>query len=51
MTSEWSSERVQGIKLSEIREVFSKVEAAKKQGITVTSFAIGRPDFDTPEHI
>ena len=51
MTNRWSAERVQGIKPSEIREVFAKVEAAKKKGISVSNFAIGRPDFDTPAHI
>ena len=45
------SERVQGIRLSAIREVLSKVEAAKQKGIAVTNFSIGRPDFDTPDHI
>ena len=47
----WLSERIQGIKLSPIREVMSKVEAAKQKGIAVTNFSIGRPDFDTPDHI
>ena len=51
MSNQRSSERVQGIKLSEIRAVFSKVEEAKKKGIDVTNFSIGRPDFDTPGHI
>ncbi len=51
MSSKWSSKRAQGIKFSEIREVFAKVEAAKKEGISITNFSIGRPDFDTPEHI
>ncbi len=51
MSNQWSSERIQGIKLSEIRAVFSKVEEAKKKGIDVTNFSIGRPDFDTPGHI
>ena len=50
-SSTWSSRRAQGIKLSEIREVFAKVEAAKRKGISVTNFSIGRPDFDTPDHI
>ncbi len=48
---EWLSDRIQGIKLSAIREVLSKIEAARQRGITVTNFSIGRPDFDTPEHI
>ena len=51
MPNQWSAERVKGIKPSEIREVFAKVEAAQKKGIHISSFAIGRPDFDTPVHI
>jgi aminotransferase len=51
MSDNWSSKRVQSLKFSEIREVVTKVEAAKKQGISITNFSIGRPDFDTPDHI
>ena len=51
MSNKWSSARVKGIKLSEIREVLTKVEAARRQGIEITNFSIGRPDFDTPDHI
>lgn len=51
MSNKWSSTRVKGIRFSEIREVFSKVESARKQGISITNFSIGRPDFDTPDHI
>ena len=51
MSNKWSSARVQGIKFSAIREVLIKIEAAKKQGMSITNFSIGRPDFDTPEHI
>jgi len=47
----WLSERIQGIKLSAIREVMAKVEAAKQKGISVVNFSVGRPDFDTPDHI
>ena len=47
----WLSERIQGIRLSPIREVMAKVEAAKQKGVSVTSFSVGRPDFDTPDHI
>jgi aminotransferase len=46
-----TSERTKGIYPSKIREVLSKVDELKKQGIHVTDFSIGRPDFDTPEHI
>ena len=45
------AERTNGIHPSKIREVLAKVEELKKQGIHITDFSIGRPDFDTPEHI
>jgi aminotransferase len=51
MSRDWPSERVQQIKFSEIREVFARVEEAKRKGVSVTNFSIGRPDFDTPDHI
>ena len=49
MSNQWSSERIQGIKLSEIRAVFSKVEEAKKKGRKVYHLNIGQPDIRTPE--
>jgi len=45
------AERTNGIHPSKIREVLGKVEELKKQGVHITDFSIGRPDFDTPEHI
>ena len=39
------------LKVSKIREVLSKVEDAKRKGVEITNFSIGRPDFDTPKHI
>jgi len=45
------SERTKHINLSKIREVSAKVDNLAKQGIKVANFSIGRPDFDTPEHI
>ena len=45
------SERVQAIGFSKIREMMGKVEEAKRKGIEITDLSIGRPDFDTPEHI
>jgi len=51
MSRNWSSTRVQDIRFSEIREVFAKVESARRQGLSITNFSIGRPDFDTPDHI
>jgi len=44
-------ERIKHINLSKIREVSAKVDNLTKQGIKVANFSIGRPDFDTPEHI
>jgi len=45
------SKRTKNINLSKIREVFGKVDNLAKQGIKIANFSIGRPDFDTPEHI
>ena len=45
------SDRVKGIYPSKIREVMDKTRYLKNQGIDVIDFSIGRPDFDTPEHI
>ena len=45
------AERTNGIHPSKIREVLGKVEELKKQGVHITDFSIGRPDFDTPKHI
>ncbi len=43
--------RILKIKSSKIREVTTKVDEAKKKGIDIVNFSIGRPDFDTPAHI
>ena len=51
MPSQLFSNRILGIGFSKIREVMGKVEAAKRKGIAITDLSIGRPDFDTPEHI
>ena len=51
MSKLMSSERTRGIKPSEIRETLAKVEDAKRRGIEITNFSIGRPDFDSPVHI
>jgi aspartate/methionine/tyrosine aminotransferase len=45
------STRAKGIYPSKIREVMDKTKKLKNQGIEVIEFSIGRPDFDTPEHI
>ncbi|MCL1874973.1 MAG: pyridoxal phosphate-dependent aminotransferase [Synergistaceae bacterium] len=46
-----TAERTKGIYPSKIREVLGKVEEFRKQGVHITDFSIGRPDFDTPGHI
>ena len=45
------SARTERIKLSSIREVAAKIEKAGKQGLSITNFAAGRPDFDSPVHV
>jgi aminotransferase len=45
------SERIREIGFSKIREMMAKVEAARRKGMAITDLSIGRPDFDTPEHI
>ena len=49
--SKYLAERTKGIYPSKIREALSKVRELKAQGVEVTDFSIGRPDFDTPQHI
>ena len=51
MPNRRTSERIQQIRLSKIREVTAKVDEAERKGIDIVNFSIGRPDFDTPEHI
>lgn len=45
------AERTIGIYPSKIREVLTKVQELKSQRIEIVDFSIGRPDFDTPDHI
>jgi len=45
------ADRTNGIYPSKIREVLEQASALKKQGVEVADFTVGRPDFDTPEHI
>ena len=47
----WSSARGQNLKFSKIQEILAKVEMANRLGDPVIDFSIGRPDFDTPDHI
>lgn len=45
------AERVGRVPFSGIRKVFDTVNALEAQGRDVIHWQIGRPDFDTPEHI
>ena len=51
MPGQRTSERIQQVRLSKIREVTAKVDEAERKGIDIVNFSIGRPDFDTPEHV
>jgi aspartate/methionine/tyrosine aminotransferase len=45
------AERMKTIPFSTIRAIFKEVDAQKAQGHRIVPFHIGRPDFDTPDHI
>lgn len=45
------SDRLSKIPFSSIREIFEEAGRMEKSGINITHMEIGRPDFDTPEHI
>ncbi len=45
------AERMDDIPFSGIRKVMEQVDTLKAQGRTIYPFYIGRPDFDTPQHI
>src|SRR5947209_779370 len=47
----YEAERMKDIPFSSIRTIFEQVDRLKAQGKQVVPFHIGRPDFDTPEHI
>lgn len=49
MQSPSLSRRVQALKPSATLAIGSKAKALKSQGIAVLNFALGEPDFDTPE--
>lgn len=36
---------------SPIRKILSKTQAARRKGLHITDLSLGRPDFDTPDHI
>jgi len=51
MTLSWTSQRLEGIPFAGIRRIFEKAGRLEERGKQVVHFEIGRPDFDTPEHI
>jgi aminotransferase len=46
-----AADRVNTVPFSGIRKVFEAVRAMEAQGREIIHWQIGRPDFDTPEHI
>jgi aspartate/methionine/tyrosine aminotransferase len=46
-----AADRVDGVPFSGIRKVFEAVRTLEAEGRDVIHWQIGRPDFDTPEHI
>lgn len=47
----FEAKRMVDIPFSSIRAIFEEVAARRGRGEQVVSFHIGRPDFDTPEHV
>src|SRR5512139_1957675 len=45
------AERMDSIPFSGIRKAFEEVTLREKRGEKIVHLEIGRPDFDTPEHI
>jgi len=45
------SERMAGIPFSGIRKILEEVNRLEKEGRSIIRLEIGRPDFDTPQHI
>lgn len=46
-----TADRLASIPFSSIREIFEEAAAMERSGINITHMEIGRPDFDTPQHI
>ncbi len=46
-----TSRKVDALGFSKIRDMMGKVDRARRRGVHITNFSIGRPDFDTPPHI
>jgi len=51
MSISMAAKRMTEIPFAGIRKVFEKAARLEKEGKKVIHFEIGRPDFDTPEHI
>jgi len=51
MSFTFTSTKVAAIPFAGIRKVFEKAAQLESKGAKVIHFEIGRPDFDTPEHI
>jgi aspartate aminotransferase/aminotransferase len=51
MSFTFTSTKVAAIPFAGIRKVFEKAARLESKGAKVIHFEIGRPDFDTPEHI
>ena len=47
----WEADCIQQFPFSEIRKVFEAANRLKAQGVDVVDVTMGRPDYDTPEHI
>lgn len=45
------ADRMNQISFSGIREIYERVNQLEQQGASVIHLEVGRPDFDTPEHI
>ena len=51
MGSALIADRMAKIPFAGIRRVFEKAARLEADGVRVIHFEIGRPDFDTPQHI
>lgn len=47
----WEAERMKGVPFSGIREMMGRATQLEQEGKPVIHLEIGRPDFDTPQHI
>ena len=49
--SEWEANRMKGVPFSGIRRMMARAGELEQAGNPVIHLEIGRPDFDTPDHI